>query len=210
MDSVKAGRPAAAARAPERRREDGGVRRSARGSFDRGPGAAGGTRPRVIFCTIDQAERDAIVPGAPQYAARAAHDPPAAALPAFSINPAATLGMPPEAVAVPAMGMPWLAPRSPELQMCPGADPSKFRPFTTTLIHGAWNGQLTFMEPMSTRAHITAKRDAADAAGRNEVIPIPTSPTYPAGAVCPNAYRIAYDAQMKEYHIALTRAAQGN
>ena len=158
------------------------------------------------FYTVSQAERDAILPSDPEYAAKAAREPAAASVPQFVINPATLLGIPPVAVAVPQMGMHWLDMRSPELQMFPGGDPSKFRPFTATFIYGAWDGKFIFMEPMITRSHIMAKRSASDQAVRDQVIAIPTSPSYPAGDFRPNAYRIAYDAQAKEYRIALTRA----
>ena len=153
------------------------------------------------FYTIDEAERAAIVPSDPAWAAKAAHEPPAADVPPFYANPATLLGLPPEAVAVPMMGAHWVDVRSPELQ--PPGSPGH-RPFTTTFVYGAWDGQLTFMEPMITRAHIMAKRAATNPAVRDEVIPIPTSPGYPTGAFRPDAYRIAYDAQAKEYRIALT------
>jgi hypothetical protein len=153
------------------------------------------------FYTIGKAERDAIMPSDPQWAAKAAHEPPAAAVPQGFVNPAVLLGLPPEAIAVPMMGAHWIDVRSPEFQ--PPESPA-YRPFTATFIYGAWDGQFTFMEPMITRAHIMAKRDATTPAGRDEVIPISTSPTYPSGALRPNAYRIAYDAQAKEYRVALT------
>jgi hypothetical protein len=60
------------------------------------------------------------------------------------------------------------------------------------------------MEPMITRAFIMAKRDAADPAARDEIIPISTSSSYPSGGFRPNAYRVTYDAQAKEYRVGLT------
>ncbi|HZF66817.1 MAG TPA: DUF5602 domain-containing protein [Gemmatirosa sp.] len=153
------------------------------------------------FYTISQAERAAIVPSDPAWAAKARNEPAAASVPAYYANPATILGLPPEALAVPQMGMHWLDLRSPEVQ--PPGSPTH-RPFTTTFIYGAWDGQLIFMEPMITRAFIMAKRDATDPAVRDEVIPISTSSSYPSGGFRPNAYRVAYDAQAKEYRIALT------
>ena len=156
------------------------------------------------FYTIDRAERDAILPSDPAWAEKAAHEPPAADIPPFYVNPANILGVPPAMIAVPQMGMHWVDGRSPELRPpgTPGA-----APFTTTFIYGAWDGKLIFMEPMITRDHILAKRTATDPAVRNEVIPIPTSPSYPGGTFRPDAYRIAWDAQAKEYRIALTLLA---
>ena len=156
------------------------------------------------FYTIGRAERDAILPTDPAWAAKAAHEPPAADIPPFYVNPANILGLPPEAIAVPQMGMHWIDSRAPELRP-PGAPGAA--PFTTTFIYGAWDGKLIFMEPMITREYIMAKRDATDPAVRNEVIAIPTSAAHPGGAFKPNAYRIQYDAQAKEYRIGMTVVA---
>ena len=154
------------------------------------------------FYTITRAERDAIDPANPNYAAEAANAP--ADAPPFFADPAALLGVPAAAVAIPRMGMHWIDLHAPELQGFLG-NPAGYRPFTTTFIYGAWNGRFTFMEPMITRAYIMGKRDAADPAARNELIPITTSPTYPSGNFRPDAYRIAYDEQAREYRIALVR-----
>ena len=155
------------------------------------------------FYTMSKGDRNAIMPSDPQYAAKAANEPPAATIPPFYANPATLLGLPPEAVAVPMMGMHWLDLRSPELQMMPGGVRRSTQPFTATFIYGAWNGRLTFLEPMITRDYIVAKRQAATAEGRDEIIPISTSPSYPSGAFHPDAYRITWDAHRHEYRIAL-------
>jgi hypothetical protein len=154
------------------------------------------------FYTISEADVHGIVPSDPQYAAKAAKNPPASDVPPFYFEPASALGIPPGAAAVPMMGMHWLDARAPELQGMLG-NPAGYKPFTSTFIYGAWNGQLIFMEPMITRSHILAKRDATDPAVRNQVIPIPTSPTFPAGGFRPDAYRIAWDAQSREFRVAL-------
>ena len=154
------------------------------------------------FYTISEADRHAIMPSDPQYAAKAANDPAASVVPPFYFNPATALGIPADSVAVPMMGMHWLDVRSPELQGMLG-NAEAYRPFTSTFIYGAWDGQLIFMEPMITRSHILAKRGATDPAVRDQVIPIATSPTYPSGAFHPTAYRIAWDAQAREFRIAL-------
>jgi hypothetical protein len=160
------------------------------------------------FYTEAPSTRAAITPADPAYAQKAANDPPAASVPAHYATPAALLGAPAAAVSVPMMGMHWVDVRSPELQGLLG-NPSGYRPFTATFIYGAWDGKFTFLEPMITRAHIVAKRDAADPAVRDEVIPISTSPTYPTGGFRPTAYRIAWDAQAKEYRVALTTSGAG-
>jgi hypothetical protein len=64
-----------------------------------------------------------------------------------------------------------------------------------------------FDEPMITRAHLLAKKTAAEAGVRDEVIPIPTPAHYAAPGSYPTAYRITWDAAAREYRIALTRLA---
>jgi hypothetical protein len=154
------------------------------------------------FYTISEADVHGIMPSDPQYAAKAAKNPPASAIPPFYFEPASALGIPPEAAAVPMMGMHWLDLRAPEIQGMLG-NPDGYKPFTSTFIYGAWDGQLIFMEPMITRSHILAKREATDPAVRDQVIPISTSPSFPAGGFRPNAYRIAWDAQSREFRVAL-------
>jgi hypothetical protein len=154
------------------------------------------------FYTLSEAEVHGITPSDPQYGAKAANNPPASDIPPFYFEPASALGIPADSAAVPMMGMHWLDVRSPELQGMLG-NPGAYKPFTSTFIYGAWDGQLIFMEPMITRSHILAKRDATDPAVRDQVIPIPTSPSFPAGGFRPNAYRIAWDAQSREFRVAL-------
>ena len=160
------------------------------------------------FYTITAAERNAIVPTDPQFAAKAGTYPAVATVPPFIVQPAAALGLPPESVAVPRMGMHWIDVRSPELQIMLG-NPDAYRPFTKTFIYGSWDGAFIFMEPMITREYIVAKRDATDPAVRDEWVPIPTSTSYPQGGFRPDAYRITYDAQAREYRIALALLPAG-
>ena len=49
---------------------------------------------------------------------------------------------------------------------------------------------------MITRAYLLTQPDV--------VVPIPTPALYPLSGFFPTAYRVAYDAQAKEYRIALT------
>jgi hypothetical protein len=39
--------------------------------------------------------------------------------------------------------------------------PEAFRQFTTTFLHGYWDGQVIFDEPMVTRAFIISRKGAA-------------------------------------------------
>jgi hypothetical protein len=40
---------------------------------------------------------------------------------------------------------------------------------------------------------------------RDEIIPVPTAPRYTHAFYSPSAYRIAWDAQAKEYRVALVQ-----
>ena len=158
------------------------------------------------FYTITKAERDAIVPTNPGYAAKADNVPTGDYVPPSNaaLGPP---GVPPSGLAVPKMGVHWVDVRSPELQKLLGK-PDAYKPFTATFIHGSWDGRFTFWEPMITRAHLLAKQTATDPAVRDEVIPIPTPARYHVPGYYPNAYRITWDAEAREYRIALTGLAK--
>jgi len=102
------------------------------------------------------------------------------------------------------MGLHWLDVRSPELQKLTG-NPAGYRPFTKTFIYGTWDGQFIFDEPMITRAYILEKKTATDPSVVDEVVPVPTAQKYSPAGFYPSAYRITWDAQQKEYRIALTQ-----
>ncbi|HEX5829985.1 MAG TPA: DUF5602 domain-containing protein [Gemmatimonadaceae bacterium] len=158
------------------------------------------------FYTIAKAERDSIVPENPKFAALANNVPAADYVPAFNVA-LGPPGVPPAGVAVPKMGVHWVDTRSPELQAMLGK-PDAYRPFTKTFIHGSWNGRVSFWEPMITRAYILEKKTAADPAVRDEVVPIPMPKRYQNPGYYPDAYRIAWDPQAKEYRVALTGLAK--
>lgn len=139
------------------------------------------------FYTISQAERDAIDPSDPQYATKAAAFPAAAYIRPNFIFPGDVLGQTPAQMAVPHMGVHWLDMTAPELRGVP---------FTTTYITGTWNGKTIFQEPMITREFIMATSDAT--------IPVPQAQRASPAGYYPGAYRITYDAQAKEYRIALS------
>jgi hypothetical protein len=160
------------------------------------------------FYTISKAERDAIVPTDPAFAAKADHLPAAEFIPANNLMLA-----PPEAapsvVAVPKMGVHWVDARSHELQAIFG-NPDAYSPFTATFIHGTWDGQVHFWEPMVTRAHILEKKSTTDASVRDEVIQLPLPAQYQVPGYYPNAYRIQWDEHAREYRIALTQLVERN
>lgn len=155
------------------------------------------------FYTISKAARDSIVPTNPDFEKNANNVPAGDYVPPFNV----ALGPPgatPAQLAVPKMGVHWVDVRSAELQKLLGK-PEAFKPFTATFIHGSWNGQFHFWEPMITRAHILEKRTATDPAVRDQIIPISTPAKYQVSGYYPSAYRIAWDANAKEYRIALTQ-----
>ena len=89
---------------------------------------------------------------------------------------------------VPMMGRHWVDPSSPEYT--PGGA------FTHTFIYGSYDGHVTFVEPMLTKALL------APAVSVDQAIKQPT--TYEAtGKYFPNRYTIRYDATTKEYIISL-------
>ncbi|HEU4697544.1 MAG TPA: DUF5602 domain-containing protein [Gemmatimonadales bacterium] len=146
------------------------------------------------FYTISLAERNAIDPADPAYGAKAGNYPaPEYVLPGYVPPTVLAGGAPAEAVAVPRMGMHWLNPAaSPEL-------PPTLEPFTRTFIMGTWDGKQIFQEPMITRAFLLTKPDVEQ--------PIPTAQRYAPAGYYPSGYRVTWDAQAKEYRVALTGMA---
>jgi hypothetical protein len=158
------------------------------------------------FYTVERDVRAGILPTDAQYAQKAASLPGQDLRAPFYVDMATAAKAPAAAVAVPQMGLHWLDARSPELQGLTG-HPEAYKPFTTTFIYGSWNGQFIFDEPMITKAYIVAKRDATDPAVRDELIPVSTAAHYAPAGFYPSAYRITWDAQAKEYRVALTQLA---
>lgn len=157
------------------------------------------------FYTISKAERDAIVPTNRDFEKKAGNLPPKEFVPPFNV----ALGPPgvePAKLVVPMMGLHWLDVRSAELQKLLGK-PDAYKPFTATFIYGSWDGRFHFWEPMVTRAHILSKKDATDPAVRDQVIPISLPAKFQTPGYYPAAYRVAWDATAREYHIALTELA---
>jgi hypothetical protein len=146
------------------------------------------------FYMVPQSARDAIDPANPQFAAQASDLPTGDLVPPFYVVPG-----PPAAVAVPRMGVHWSDVRSPELQGILG-NPSGYQPFTKTFIYGSWDGSFTFLEPMVTREYLLTHPDA--------VSPISVPARYAQSGWYPTSYRVTYDAQAKEYRIALSGMVQ--
>ena len=156
------------------------------------------------FYTITAAERNAIDPvalGDATYQTMASNLPPEAERSQFYVPLSPPQG---PIVAIPRMGAHWADIRSPELQGAFG-HPENFRPFTTTFLHGSWNGQFIFDEPMITRAFIIGRKLATSEASRDSVIAVSSAQEYRPSGYRPAAYRVAYDAREHAYRIALTQ-----
>lgn len=135
------------------------------------------------FYTISRDEWNSIVPTDPVVYAERANDLPTGGY----VPPGYFVPGPPALVAVPNMGVHWLNALAPELHG---------QPFTETFIYGSWNGRYTFYEPMITRAFLLSHPDVTT--------PIPVPQLYPLAGWYPTSYRVTYDAQAKEYRVALT------
>lgn len=133
------------------------------------------------FYLTDPEARHAIVPtGTPEeFEARGMKAPEDGYLPAHYVNPGGTT--------VPMMGSHWIDPASHEFHG---------QPFDKTFIYGTWDGEVIFGEPMITKAYIESRGD--------ETIEIALPSRFAAAGVHPSAYRVRYDAEAKEYRIALT------
>lgn len=89
---------------------------------------------------------------------------------------------------VPMMGRHWTDPTSPEYQ--PGGS------FSSTFLYGTYDGHVTFLEPMFTKAMLTSSVSFT--------APIKQPQTYEqSGKYYPTTYTIRYDAAAKEYVISL-------
>jgi hypothetical protein len=156
------------------------------------------------FYAVPVDVRNSIVPSDPRYLQKAASYPTAQYRYPFYLDAATAGRVRADSATVPMMGLHWLDVRSPELQKLTG-NPGAWQPFTKTFIYGSWDGQFIFDEPMITRAYILSKKTATDPAMVDELIPVPTAQQYNPAGYYPSAYRITWDAQQKEYRIALTQ-----
>jgi hypothetical protein len=156
------------------------------------------------FYTVPVEVRNSILPSDPQYLTKAANYPAPEYRAPFYLDAATAAGVRADSATVPMMGLHWLDVRSPELQKLTG-NPAGWRQFTKTFIYGTWNGQFIFDEPMITRAYILEKKAATDPAVVDELVPVSTPAKYSPAGFYPSAYRISWDAQQKEYRIAVTQ-----
>ncbi|HEU0015308.1 MAG TPA: DUF5602 domain-containing protein [Longimicrobium sp.] len=131
------------------------------------------------FYTISNDERLAMTPADAEFQQKAARYPAADLVPRGYVSPAP--------VAIPQMGVHWVDPTSGELNG---------KRFTNTFIYGSYDGRLIFAEPMITREFLLTKPDVT--------LPVGVAARYEGHGWHPTAYRISWDAESKEYRIALT------
>ncbi len=84
------------------------------------------------------------------------------------------------------MGAHWIDPNSNEL---------KGQPFTRTFLYGNYDGKLIFFEPMIARAFFETKMSVT------EYIKLPQK--YARQGYYPTKYSVRYDADKREYTVAL-------
>lgn len=132
------------------------------------------------FYTISLEERNAIDPADPDYMKKAGQAPSAELLPAGCVTADPVLP-------IPHMGVHWAYRDAEELNG---------KPFTKTFIHGSWQGQMIFYEPMITKAFLESKPDVT--------VPIAEAKCYKPAGHHPTTYRIRYDEESRTYRVALT------
>jgi hypothetical protein len=93
--------------------------------------------------------------------------------------------LPPDTI-VPNMGAHWIDMKTPELNG---------KPFTSTFLYGTYNGQTAFWEPMVALSYLESKPSLV------EDIKAPAE--YDKSGYYPTRYRVSYNADRKEYTIAL-------
>lgn len=129
------------------------------------------------FYLISAAERDAITPADPDFAAKLAKQPAPEFIPA---------GYVPTPGGVPRMGAHWVNPASAEFQG---------QAFTRTFIYGFYDGSMAFLEPMVTRAFLQSRPDVTAQLALPQQYAQPRS--------YPTTYRVRYDAAAKQYQVIL-------
>lgn len=117
----------------------------------------------VHFYLTTEAERLAIDPSDPRYMEKAANRPSGEMMPPNFMPP-------PQLDPIPAMGEHWLDSTDPIFAG---------HPFEAVMIYGAWDGEVTFVEPMVTRDLLLSRRDFGGEIGQplrvSEDISLPAS-----------------------------------
>lgn len=133
----------------------------------------------VHFYRVSEVERLAVDPADPLYLEKAAREPARELMPADYMPP-------PVLEPIPAMGVHWIDVTDPVMN---GA------PFENILIYGAWDGEVTFVEPMITRDLLASRRTVV------ETIKEPAAVAEPGW--WPTRYRIAFDRTAGVHEVVL-------
>lgn len=130
------------------------------------------------FYLIDRTTRLGIDPARPDFAERAGRLPDPSLIPARYFLPIPA--------AVPAMGVHWLDPATPELNG---------ETFSRTMLFGSWDGEVIFAEPMITKDFLMSKPAVT--------FEIPSaSEALPSGPL-PQSYTVRWDPDAREYQVGL-------
>ena len=129
----------------------------------------------VHFYMTTPAEREAITDKDPAFMQKAARHPAARLIPADYIV---------EPEPVPAMGVHWADATTPEFHG---------KSFTHTLIYGAWDGRVTFIEPMIAKTVFDKREPVVAAIKQPDAVAVPGR--------YPTRYRIDFDAAAAEHRI---------
>ncbi|HJQ21458.1 MAG TPA: hypothetical protein VJ867_14005 [Gemmatimonadaceae bacterium] len=151
------------------------------------------------FYTVGRDVRASIVLSNPDFASKAAKYPAEVARAPFYLDAATAAKTEAKNITVPEMGLHWFDVRTPEIQALAG-HPEAYKPFTKTFIYGSWDGQFIFSEPMITRAYLLSVREQ----NGDNVAEVPVVKFSEPGSYG-SAYRIKWDAENREYRIALTQ-----
>jgi len=133
----------------------------------------------VHFYLTDDAAREAIDPGDPGYLEKAAREPAPDLMPGDFVPP-------PELEPIPAMGVHWSDSTDPVFAGTP---------FTQVLIYGAWDGAVTFVEPMVTTEVLASKATVEAEVKQPERVA--------EAGFYPSRYRIGYDAERGMHVVVL-------
>jgi hypothetical protein len=126
---------------------------------------------------ISPEEREAITGEGPDLA-KCAKPLPAECIAPGYICPPGTI--------VPKMGSHWILSTTPELHG---------QKFTKTFLYGAYDGKISFVEPMITKAYLETKP--------NEVIELARPKQYSVAGYYPSSYQIKFDERAREYTVSL-------
>lgn len=124
----------------------------------------------VHFYTMTEADRLAIDPSDPLFMEKAANRPSADQMPPNFVPP-------PELDPIPAMGEHWVDVTDPVFSG---------QPFEAVMIYGAWDGELTFVEPMVTRDLLVSRSDFGGEVGQPHLVTQAVS--------LPSAWSVSFDA----------------